>query len=121
MTALAPSPSQYPNSPPLFSATGWTTPDRVGVTAIGELDLAGAPLLAAEVRSVCCAGAAGDDREFLLDLEGVTFLDSTGLRAADRAELAVTGRGWRVRVVPPTGSEPRHLIDLAMRRELNPR
>lgn len=110
MSATAPNP---PFALPLISATGWTTPDGAGVTVVGELDLAGAPLLAAEVNSVCCAAADGDVREFLLDLEGVTFLDSAGLRAADRAEVAAAARGWRVRVLVPAGSEPRCLITLA--------
>lgn len=98
---------------PLFTATGWSAPELVGVTGVGELDLATAPLLAAEIRAVCRANLAGDVREFLLDLEGVTFLDSTGLRCAERAELAATNGGWHVQVRPPTARGPQQLLLLA--------
>ncbi|MBA3742531.1 STAS domain-containing protein [Sporichthya sp.] len=83
------------------------------MTGVGELDLATAPLLTAEVRAVCRAALPGDVREFLLDLEGVTFLDSTGLRCAERAELAARNGGLHVRVRPPAARGPRQLLRLA--------
>ena len=101
----------------LFTATGWTAPDLVGVTAVGELDLATASVLTAEVDIVCRAGIPGEGREFILDLEGVTFLDSTGLRAADRAKQSATNWGWRVRVTQPVASGPQHLMRILAQRD----
>lgn len=102
--------------PPVdFTATGWTTPDLVGVTAVGELDVATASMLTTEVDNICRAGAAAEVREFLLDLRGVTFLDSTGLRAADRAKQSATNWGWRVSVTQPIARGPRQLMILALR------
>jgi anti-anti-sigma factor len=105
---------------PLFTATGWTTSDLAGVTAFGELDLASAPLLAAAIDSVCRRGTSGAG-EFLLDLEGVTFLDSVGLRAAGRAERAARNWGWQVQLVWPTARGPRRLMMLSLRRGVSVR
>jgi anti-anti-sigma factor len=117
MTAVAPCWGQvrHPNTPPLCLITAWATPELAGVTVVGELDLATAPLLAAKVASTCNV-TSGEPRGFLLDLAAVTFLDSAGLRAADRAVLAATNWGWQVRVVQPTASEPRQMILLALRK-----
>lgn len=105
---------------PLFTATGWNASDHGGVTAVGELDVATAPLLSAAVDSVCRLGTS-ELREFLLDLEGVTFLDSVGLRAAKRAEQAATNWGWQVKVKQPTAPGPRHLMILALRQGMSSR
>lgn len=101
---------------PAFSATGWTSLHQAGVTVSGELDLASAPVLDREVEAVCRPGISEEVREFLLDLGGVTFMDSVGLRAAERAQLAARNRGWRVQVMPPSAPGPRHLMILARRR-----
>ena len=99
---------------PIFSVTGWSSSHLAGVTATGELDLWTAPWLDAEMAAVC-GGDSSEVRDFLLDLGGVTFLDSAGLRAANRAERAGRNRGWRVRVTAPTAPAPRHLMILARR------
>ncbi len=133
MTALAGSSGSLHRSPaqgegrddaeppfPIFTASGWTASDLAGVTAVGELDVATAPLLSAAVNSVCKLGTS-EVREFLLDLQGVTFLDSIGLRATKHAEQAVTNWGWRVQVTQPTARGPRQLIILARRHETSSR
>jgi anti-sigma B factor antagonist len=53
---------------------------RVCVRVSGELDLATVPSLYERLRVDGAEGAAHADR-VLLDLSGVTFIDSTGLRA----------------------------------------
>lgn len=50
-------------------------PDRAVVSLHGELDLASAPLLQSEIESI-----PSDDGALVLDLEGLEFIDSTGLR-----------------------------------------
>ncbi|SRR5512138_825304 len=57
------------------------------VRASGELDIGGAPAMRNALRQVC------DDRpEVVVDMAGVTFMDSTGLRELLRA----TSDGHRV-------------------------
>ncbi len=105
---------------PLFTTTGCTAPESIGVTVTGELDMATAPSLTAEVDIVCLrVSASADSHEFLLDLQDVSFLDSAALLAVHRAHLAATDRGWHVRVAPPTAPGPRHLMMLAMRAGLS--
>jgi len=50
-------------------------PGRIRVRVLGELDLAGAPALSERLRSHRERGTA-----VLLDLEGVDFIDMSGLR-----------------------------------------
>lgn len=70
----------------------------------GELDLAGAPRVVEAVTGLCRDGAGS----ILLDIRGLRFLDSAGLRAlleaesvcaADGCSLSLTGAGPRVRRV----------------------
>ena len=42
----------------------------------GELDIASAPMLEAKVRELCAGGASA----IVVDLSGLSFIDSTGLR-----------------------------------------
>jgi anti-anti-sigma factor len=61
--------------------------DRVIVTLEGELDMANAPLLQDTVDSPELAAS----KSVVLDLQGLTFLDSTGLRII----LATREQCWR--------------------------
>lgn len=70
-------------------------PDRVVLELYGELDLAAAPLLAEEIERA----ETGERTQLVLDLTGLEFIDSAGLRvilaAQERAvecgrEFAVT-------------------------------
>ena len=72
--------------------------DTVRLVLSGELDIATAPLLDAAIR----AAEAGAAASILLDIAGVPFIDSSGLRAlisaADRAaadggRIAITNAG----------------------------
>ena len=60
-----------------------------GVRVYGELDLAAAEPFRGEL-SEAVSGAAGTT--FLVDLSGVTFMDSSGLRALLKALERTTGR-----------------------------
>jgi anti-anti-sigma factor len=72
--------------------------DRIVVAARGELDLATAPELEAALLPLLREGASA-----FLDLRGVEFMDSTGVRVIVAAQLAAKeheGRFALVRTVP---------------------
>ena len=60
---------------PFFKVEIEETPSTVTVKPIGELDLAGVPTVMAEIDRVLV-----DQDQIVVDLRGLTFLDSTGLR-----------------------------------------
>jgi len=62
----------------------------------GELDLSGVPVLEAEMGRL--AEADGLER-VVLDLRGLEFLDSSGLRAVALAELRLSKAGRRLALV----------------------
>jgi anti-sigma B factor antagonist len=68
----------------------------------GELDLGSAPQLE---RALAAAG----DGEVLLDLRGLTFMDSTGVRVL--LEAAERG-GPGLRMLPPANGDARVTIDV---------
>ncbi len=63
--------------------------DRAVVSLRGELDLASAPLLQSEIQSSQIVSAAA----LVLDLQELTFIDSTGLRVLLGAHKSSTERG----------------------------
>ncbi len=78
-----------------------------GVTRVvlrGELDLASVPVLERELAAIEEAGSAGLE----LDLRGLTFIDSTGLRAILGADERARRQGRELRVLP--GPEPVHRV-----------
>jgi anti-anti-sigma factor len=66
------------------------------VVVAGELDLAGVPVVEAALV------AADDDRvaELELDLRGVTFIDSSGIRCILDASHRASARGDVLRILP---------------------
>jgi anti-anti-sigma factor len=73
--------------------------DRRGTTAIlrlsGEFDIAGA-----EVVDACIEELAGNSPdEVVIDLSGVSFIDSTGLRSLIRARALGPEAGWSLKLV----------------------
>ncbi len=87
---------------PSFDIVHVETEDSLRLVLTGELDIATAPLLDAALEQA----EARSPALVLLDLAGVPFIDSSGLRslirAADRAavdggRLAITGAGPQVR------------------------
>ena len=84
---------------------------RIEVVVGGELDLATAPVLRGAVSGACRAGSGlGRAVVLVLDLEGVTFMDSAALHALADIDAQVAERGWTLRVTPPAGRGPRHLL-----------
>jgi anti-sigma B factor antagonist len=68
--------------------------DRVVVALVGECDLAGRE----ELTSILLAAVAGAD-QVVVDMAGVTFLDSSGLHGLIVAYHAATDAGRRLYVV----------------------
>jgi anti-anti-sigma factor len=70
----------------------------------GELDIAGAPRLDAEIVRLCAEGAS----EVLLDLSELEFLDSTGFRTILAVREHCEAQGCAFRMTRPT--EPVHRV-----------
>lgn len=73
--------------------------DRAGhsvLTATGEIDLATAPLLEERMNTM-------RDGSLVLDLTGIDFIDSTGLRVILAADLAATEHGRNLAIVAVDG------------------
>ncbi|MGH2703758.1 MAG: STAS domain-containing protein [Actinomycetota bacterium] len=66
------------------------------VALVGELDLS----TAEEVDSELASAELEDPRVLALDLQGTTFLDSTGLRTVIRADEERRRKGRRLAVLP---------------------
>jgi anti-sigma B factor antagonist len=95
-------------SPVTFRARARQGPEGVVIVAEGELDLIGAPALAAALPD------AGDD-PVILDLAGVGFMDSSGLRALLEARQRCLDAGRPFRIARPSDAVRRvlELVDLA--------
>jgi anti-sigma B factor antagonist len=68
------------------------------VIAQGEVDSSSAPLLRAEIDGVLDAGAT----ELVIDLDGVTFLDSAGLSVLAGTHRRAAAEGVALRVLAST-------------------
>jgi anti-sigma B factor antagonist len=79
-----------PEVAPLDFDTTLTSAGDALIALSGELDLSGAPALEDEIRRL--AGAEGVQR-VVLDLRGLEFLDSSGLRVVAMAERRLSGAG----------------------------
>jgi anti-anti-sigma factor len=80
--------------------------DRVATVVVsGELDLATVPQLSAAVAE------HGDARLLVLDLNAVTFIDSTGVRSLIEADRACASAGSRLVVLAGDGPV-RRVLDL---------
>lgn len=77
---------------------------RVVVRCRGELDLAAAPEAETYLEAIEREGAT----EIVLDLSGIEFLDSTGLRVVVAADARARRGGHRLLVVP--GPEHVHRV-----------
>ncbi|MCU1692020.1 MAG: anti-sigma factor antagonist [Frankiales bacterium] len=87
-----------------------TLPDVGGVRVLradGELDITTVPPVLAAAASLV-AGAQG----LVLDLSAVTFFDSSGVRLVDRLSREASRAGARYKVVAPSGSTPRRVLEL---------
>jgi anti-sigma B factor antagonist len=82
-------------------------PGRVLVRPVGELDLATVPSLERELSRLRDSGASG----VVLDLRGLTFMDSTGLSLTLRWSLEASRDGFDFSLVRGRGAIQR-LFDL---------
>jgi anti-anti-sigma factor len=74
------------------------TDTKARLVATGELDLANAPRLEREVEA-----ARGRAEEVVIDLSGVTFLDSSGLKVLIVMSARAQDEGWKLGLVAPDG------------------
>ena len=80
---------------------------RVRLIAVGELDIASAPLLEAALSEHRAAEAA-----VVLDLAGITFMDSSGLKVLVRAANEARTNGWAFAVDPEVGEAVRAVFEV---------
>jgi len=81
------------DSPEEFEIARVAEPEHVLVTVRGDVDLTTADELSRELEA-----AAQEDRDVVVDLAGVTFLDSTGVRSLVNAYRAARRRGLLVSI-----------------------
>ncbi len=95
-------------APGTFRARAEQRPEGVVVVADGELDLVGAPALAAALPEQ-------GDTPVIIDLAGVGFMDSSGLRALLEARQACLEAGRPFAIARPSDAVRRvlELVDLA--------
>jgi len=86
-----------------FDLTVAPEPGRTRVTLRGELDLGSAGRLEQALREE--AGPV------VLDLRGLTFMDSTGIRLLLEASEDAVRDGRQLEVVPPAAGEARMIIE----------
>jgi anti-sigma B factor antagonist len=70
--------------------------DVVRITLEGELDIATSPAVEGVLREPCDDGI----RRRVLDLSGLTFMDSSGLRTILSAQASSRRDGWALALVP---------------------
>jgi anti-sigma B factor antagonist len=94
-------------SPGTFSARADRRPEGLVIVAEGELDLVGAPALAA---ALPCDG----DGAVIVDMAAVGFMDSSGLRALLEARQASLEAGRSFAISRPSDAVRRvlELVDL---------
>jgi anti-sigma B factor antagonist len=83
------------------------TNGRVRLVAVGELDIASAPLLEAALSEQRAAEAP-----VVLDLGGITFMDSSGLKVLVRAANEARTNGWAFAVDPEVGDAVRAVFEV---------
>lgn len=76
--------------PPEFSVAVGHSRDTVTLAPAGEVDLSTAPLIADHLEAI----AAGDVVHLVIDLEGVTFMDSNGVALLLGAWRRAAQEGW---------------------------
>jgi anti-anti-sigma factor len=95
-------PSETAETDEFFSATVDVDGDVVRVTIAGELDLVTAPEANEVVHAHARPGAL-----VVLDLTGLTFLDSSGLQLLVGCHRASRREEWTLRIVAPQGNARR--------------
>jgi anti-anti-sigma factor len=87
------------HQPPDFSVAVGHSRDIVTIAPAGEVDLVTAPLIADHLEAI----AAGEVRHLVLDLEGITFMDSNGVALLLGAWRRAACEGWTLTIAntPP--------------------
>lgn len=82
-------------------------PDGVTVARVeGEIDMASAPAVGSEVaRSI-------DEGPVVLDMQGVEFVDSAGIRMMVEMARRAEDRGWKLPLVAPRGCIVHRMVEL---------
>ncbi len=82
--------------PPLFELQNVVSGERSTLVLSGEIDLVAAPDVEAAIRHLCAQRTS----RIVLDLRKVTFMDSTGLKAAISAQALCQAQGHEFGVIP---------------------
>jgi anti-anti-sigma factor len=90
-----PTPPDVP-SPGRLEISSERGSDATVLVLAGELDIASAPTLERAIEELDAEGA----QRVVIDLGGVTFMDSTGLRALLLAHQRTSGDGHQLRLRP---------------------
>jgi anti-sigma B factor antagonist len=88
--------------------------NRQTIVLSGELDVASAPVLEEALADACSAGA----REVVLDMSGLEFMDSTGLRAILRGKARCEDHDCAYRLTPAQRPVEQSLTSSGVRRLL---
>lgn len=92
--------------PPSFEITVSPAPNGVLVAVSGEADIVTAPDLEAALREQLVAGAVR------LDLGGLSFMDSSGIRVLDAIVRDLAPNGWALVIDPALQPPVRRVITL---------
>ena len=94
-SASQPQPTPPPEAEPFRCATSHEY-ESAHIRAIGELDLATAPILSEEIDALRSAGF----RHMTLDLSRLDFIDSTGLRLILACDAEARQDGFTITLIP---------------------
>ena len=107
-------PSDPYEGPPVFDVEVLPAPDRILLLRLeGELDVATTPRFRSEVRNGLEAGV----RAIVLDMEAVSFMDSSMLKELLRSHAEIAPGGGVLVLVAPQAAV-RRLLDLTRTSEL---
>jgi anti-sigma B factor antagonist len=90
-------------SPPHFEVQDHVQGDRHNLILTGELDIAYGAQLEEMVKHLCAADVKG----IALDLSGLTFIDSTGIRAIVSAQRLCQENGHEFALIPGSAAVQR--------------
>jgi anti-anti-sigma factor len=85
-----------------------TGPSRLTMRLYGEFDLAGTEFYEAELARIGRDGI----RELVIDLSGLTFLDSSGIRMLLGTRRSADQDGFDLFVTPPENGQVRKVLEL---------
>lgn len=96
------------DDPARFSVRPVEEGTQARIVVTGELDLATVPYLEASIREQRAA-----QRDVLLDLAGLEFLDSSGIRALLVAVNDSTANGWALSIAPELTNTVRKTLQIS--------